>query len=1167
MPKFVPRQRKQQKTRRKGFEDEHTKAAPSKKQKRLEKYIENKLKKEENLALLKKLSRDKFQTSNLQSSRNLKRKHADFLTDLRPPKRANSPANVADVSMSDSLSSSDDEDLKPIPQHEPAAQALVTQNNNGNSNPSLSGSGLKEPLILDTDGHPIIQKRQRRKVLFDTTNEPMPTRGVSSSSDWSTESNASEINDSGSDTNSLQETGSGSALDETSQSEMSDDESEESQSEREGDHALVSKPRVRESAFKTWASQKINESVGFTPSSQISQPMQSGKEERSNGNVTANEPLALQSKSNGERSNARKAYYVPVSRSENIQQQRAELPVVVEEQKIMEAIHNHPIVIISGDTGSGKTTQIPQFLLEAGYGDSKSPTPGMVGITQPRRVAAVSMAKRVSMELGDMAEKVSYKIRFDDKTSAKTAIKFMTDGILLREITQDFALSKYSIIVLDEAHERSVNTDMLIGMLTRIVDLRKKLANDNQNVRPLQLVIMSATLHESEIVQNTKLFRHAIPPVVSVEGRQFPVSIHWSRRTQRDYIEGIFRKVCKGHRKLPPGAFLVFLNGENEIRAIQRRLDESLSSTKHQSTAVKVQIAASEIPAEIEDFEVGAEFQMKEDDHIVDELDFYGEDEEEDEDAEFEVDTEENAKPASKVHILPLYSQLRTADQMRVFEKPPDGSRLIALATNVAETSLTIPGIRYVFDCGRSKQRRYDQQSGIQTFEIDWISKASAKQRSGRAGRTGPGHCYRLYSSAVYEQDFPENTQPEITTTPIESVVLQLKSMGIDNVEKFPFPTSPDHHSLLVAQRLLENLGLISLQGKVTQLGREVSIYPLSPRLAKMLAIGSADSCLPYVVAMVAAIAVPELFVPENQLDLTVPDRDIDSVYTAEDQCRDNLREERRKKYDQARARLCGKAESADALKMLTAVCAYADGTNASKFCDEFFLRPKALKEALQLRQQLTSIIRANYPSRISSFQADLPPLGKKTAQISTKLKQLITAGYLDQVTIRADMSPSPPEMPSKPRRAIDVPYLPLIPLSMTSSEVHEKAVFVHPSSILARLSPSELPQYLIYSHLQKAAAPVVGGDKIPKTRMFPLTPATGSILAALADGTPLLDYGKPIGKVESLGGLPERRQCWVVPSLVGSAGSLGWPLPAKKVLQRKDPKEGWVVEKFLTGK
>lgn len=1128
---------------------------------------ENKLKKEENLALLKKLSQDKFQTGILQSSRNLKRKHADFISDLRPPHQANSSNNVADVDTNDSLSSSDDYDLEPVPRHKPVAPILVTQNGNGNDNPSHSGSGLKEPLVLGADGLPIIQKRGRRNRPNEDINEVMVTREISSSPDWSTDADTSIIDDSGSDTDGLKETDSESAQDETSQSEIFDDGSEEeSQSERDPDKALKSKPRVRESAFKTWASQKINESVGFTPSSHITQPMQPEKEKLNNQNVTANERLPLQSEATEDRSSARKAYYVPVSRSEHIQQQRSELPVVAEEQKIMEAIHNHPVVIISGDTGSGKTTQVPQFLLEAGYGDPKSPTPGMIGITQPRRVAAVSMARRVAAELGDMADKVSYKIRFDDKTSAKTAIKFMTDGILLREITQDFALSKYSVIVLDEAHERSVNTDMLMGMITRIIDLRKKLANDNHNVKPLQLVIMSATLHTSDIAQNTKLFRHGVPPLVSIEGRQFPVSIHWSRRTQRDYLEDMFRKICKGHRKLPPGAFLVFLNGENEIKALQRRLGESLPSTEPQGTGPKVQIAASEIPAEIEDFEVGSKVQWEEIGQAADELEFYGEDEE-DGDSEFEVENEENTKAASKVHILPLYSQLRTADQMRVFEKPPDGSRLIVLATNVAETSLTIPGIRYVFDCGRSKQRRYDRQSGVQNFEIDWISKASAKQRSGRAGRTGPGHCYRLYSSAVYEQDFIENIQPEIVSTPIESVVLQLKSMGIDNVENFPFPTPPDHHSLRIAQRLLRNLGLISLQGNVTQLGREVSIYPLSPRLAKMIVIGSTDLCLPYVVAMVAAIAVPELFVPENQLDLTVPNRNNDSVYTAEDQRRDDLREERRKRYKHSQARLGGRAESADALKMLTAVCAYADGTNADRLCDEFSLRPKALKEALQLRQQLTSIIRANYPSRITSFQADLPPLGKKTAQISTKLKQLITAGYLDQVAIHADTSPSPPEISSKPRRAIDVPYLPLIPLSMASSEVHEKAVFIHPSSILARMSPSELPQYLVYSHLQKAAPSVVGGDNIPKTRMFPLTPTSGNILAALADGTPLLDYGKPIGKVESLGGVPERRQCWVVPSLVGSAGSLGWPLPAKKVLQRKDPKEGWVVEKFLTGR
>lgn len=955
--------------------------------------------------------------------------------------------------------------------------------------------------------------------------------------------------------------------------EDSDEESEEEES--------VKKIKPRESAFKSWAIQQINDSIGFNPTTapaynDIDQQAFAPPRKEPKNTVVEEEPLPAElqvTKGNP----YRKAFSVPVERSEEIQNARMGLPVVGEEQKIMEAIHNNSTIVIWGATGSGKTTQLPQFLFESGFGSPDSPNPGLIGVTQPRRVAAVSMANRVSQELGQHSDKVSYQIRFESTTSKNTAIKFMTDGILLREIADDFALRKYSVIIIDEAHERSVNTDILIGMVSRIVDLRKSMGLEDPSVKPLKVVIMSATLRISDFTENTALFRQGAPPLVQAEGRQYPVAVHFARRTHRDYVEEAFRKVSRGHRKLPPGGMLVFLTGQNEIRQLSKRLKQAFKPTQRaDATQAKVEFSANDAPLEAEDLELGGMENDNAGDDEDSDLEITGLDEPE-EDEGFDLG-EEAMDSSTRVHVLPLYSQLPTKEQMKVFEPPPENSRLIILATNVAETSLTIPGIKYVFDCGRSKEKQYDLLTGVQNFQIGWISKASASQRAGRAGRTGPGHCYRLYSSAVYEADFAEYTDPEILRTPIEGVVLQMKSMGLHNVINFPFPTPPSRQGLAKAEKLLKNLGALTANGQVTQIGRRLSTYPLSPRFGKMIYIGHQHGCMPYVIALVSALAVGDLFVAQNELDPPKPsstkaktrkdsDDDSDSsddekIYTNADRLEDTEREQRSKDYARVH-RLLGKHDdTSDALKFLSAICAYAYASDGDAFSEQMFLRGKAFKEATQLRRQLTQIVRSNNPGLLGAYEARLP---EPSAKQIKALKQIVTAGFIDHVAIRADLAPVPPENPRAPRRAIDVPYLTLFrSRERHSDDIAERAVFVHPSSILAKLTPKEMPQYIIYSHLQQSAASVVS-DQTPKIRMFPLVAPSGLQLAALAHDTPLIEYGKPIGKTETLEGIPQRRAGWVVPSLVGDAGGTGWPLPAKKVVQRKDPKEGWVIEKFIS--
>ena len=1114
------------------------------------------MRKEENLDLLKKLAENRTDVSQFRSSKSLSAGKAHGRLDEKHNK--NYSSGGIDLESESDITSDDEQ--KPVALADggkPLAlskKPFTPEETTSSSVPSVIGSGLKRPL--NGTGNVALPVRKRLRMQ-------KPRRHLSLEIDesWTGFSSAESVElPSDSDAQST-----GTQTDPDSESEEGDSGSEPTSSPHSSDSDIPGELKVkvdgearqkRSSAFKAWATEQMNEALGFQPSSAIL-PTQDGELEAKSIGLQARpvevEPLPPELEMSTGLPN-RKAFSVPISRSPEVEQARLELPIVAVEQKIMEAIHNNPIAVIWGATGSGKTTQLPQFLYEAGYGSLNSSNPGMIGITQPRRVAAVSMAKRVADEMNS-PDKVAYQIRFDSTTNEKTAIKYMTDGILIQEIARDFSLSKYSAIVIDEAHERSTNTDILIGIVSRIVDLRSSMNKENSKIALLKLIIMSATLRISDFTSNVNLFRSGSPPLVEAEGRQYPVTVHFTRRTQRDYVEEAFFKIKRGHKKLPPGSMLVFLTGQSEIVALAKKLRESLKCNGTSTASSRVKLPAKNVPLEVEDFEIGEDRQVYDNDYDEDSLA-----EHENDDQDFELG--QVADSSLTAHILLLYSQLPTKEQIKVFEPPPEKSRLIVLATNVAETSLTIPGIRYVFDCGRAKERKFDQRTGVQSFEVGWISKASASQRAGRAGRTGPGHCYRLYSSAVYERDFPEYSEPEILRTPVDSVVLQLKSMDLQHVVNFPFPTPPDRNSLATAEKLLGYLGAVDSAGKITSLGRELSIYPLSPRFSKILLIGRQQSCMPYTIALVSALIVPDLFIPEAQLNLSPPVRDQEELYINSAQNEDSAREQRRKNYNKAHTTFSSRSPTADALKLLSALCASAYASSPEDFAQKMFLRPKALQEASQLRSQLTSIVRLNHPGIIDRYE---PRLSQPSNKQLTALKQILAAGFIDQLAIRADLSPSPPEVHRKPKRAIDVPYLTLFS-SHTSDkrdgEESDRAVYVHPSSVLAHLSPTELPLYIVYSHLQRAAPSAIGA-KIPKVRMHALTSVSGSTLAALAQGTSLLEYGKPIGKVVALEGSPERRECWVVPSLVGERGGVGWPLPAKKVIQVRRA-GGWELEKVL---
>ncbi|PIN24158.1 DEAH-box RNA helicase [Handroanthus impetiginosus] len=665
---------------------------------------------------------------------------------------------------------------------------------------------------------------------------------------------------------------------------------------------------------------------------------------------------------------------VHVSRPKDVEEQRMGLPIVMMEQEIMEAINENISVIICGETGCGKTTQVPQFLYEAGFGSKHSNTrSGIIGVTQPRRVAVLATAKRVAYELGfRLGKEVGFQVRHDRRVGENCSIKFMTDGILLREVQSDFLLKRYSIIILDEAHERSLNTDILIGMLSRVIRERQREYEEQQKrilagetiecdnrIYPLKLVLMSATLRVEDFVSGRRIF-HDPPPVIEVPTRQYPVTIHFSKKTEIiDYVGQAFKKVLAIHKRLPPGGILVFVTGQREVEYLCQRLRRA--SREIVAKAVKGNNEASSIseekpPEENDMKEISEAFEVQGNSgHVITErfgsyveedLEVLSEDESdicydssEDSDLEFFSDDENESKPVESdgklldilgaegtltslksafealagknasgsctevkdvvqtaeggpsrsnsivqrnvekdkgfptgpMRVLPLYAMLPASSQLRVFEYVKDGERLVVVATNVAETSLTIPGIKYVVDTGREKVKNYNSSNGMETYEIQWISKASAAQRAGRAGRTGPGHCYRLYSSAVFNNLFPDFSSAEISKVPVDGVVLLMKSMHIGKVANFPFPTPPDTTALVEAERCLKVLEALDGQGRLTPLGKAMARYPMSPRHSRMLLTvikimqkvnhyARANLVLAYAVAAAAALSLSNPF-------------------------------------------------------------------------------------------------------------------------------------------------------------------------------------------------------------------------------------------------------------------------------------------------------------------
>ncbi|XP_051950841.1 probable ATP-dependent RNA helicase DHX37 [Xyrauchen texanus] len=746
------------------------------------------------------------------------------------------------------------------------------------------------------------------------------------------------------------------------------------------------------------------------------------------------------------------AVFIPVDRLPEIQEARLRLPILAEEQVIMEALRENQSVVLCGETGSGKTTQVPQFLYEAGYASSG----GIIGVTEPRRVAAISMSHRVAKEMNLSTGVVSYQIRYEGNVTENTKIKFMTDGVLLKEVQKDFLLQKYNVIIIDEAHERSVYTDILIGLLSRIVPLR------NKKGLPMKLLIMSATLRVEDFTENKRLFRSP-PPVIKVEARQFPVTVHFNKRTpMEDYIGEAYRKISKIHRMLPPGGILVFLTGQAEVHSVCRRLRKAFPHRPNREHTDSVDTEELRMSRRAKKKQNVSLPRINLDNYSalpVDEGDEdrqagIDEDEDDNEDLDLELgdcpdsDQEEKSDPSIPLYVLPLYSLLAPEQQARVFHPPPAGTRLCVVATNVAETSLTIPGIKYVVDCGRVKKRFYDRVTGVSSFKVTWISQASANQRAGRAGRTDPGHCYRLYSSAVFG-DFSLFSEAEITRRPVDDLVLQMKDLNIEKVVNFPFPTPPSSEALISAEQLLISLGALEeplrrgrlgemerarLSCPITPLGRAMAAFPVAPRYAKMLALGHQQGCMPYIITIVAAMTVREIF------------EDYDRPAGSEEES--NKLAGKKARCMQMRRLWAGQGQSqllGDLMVLLGAVgaCEFAGCTH--QFCEENGLRYKAMLEIRRLRGQLTTAVNA-VCSDVGVF-VDNKMAPPTEAQVVC-LRQIVLAGLGDHLARRVQAEEL---LDPKWRNGYKTPLL-------------DEPVFIHPSSALHKT----LPEFVIYQEIME---------------------------------------------------------------------------------------------------
>ncbi|KAF0322534.1 mRNA splicing factor rna helicase [Colletotrichum asianum] len=595
----------------------------------------------------------------------------------------------------------------------------------------------------------------------------------------------------------------------------------------------------------------------------------------------------------------------------SIQETRKSLPIYAYRDDFLAAMEKYQILVIVGETGSGKTTQLPQYLHEAGYTKN-----GLkVGCTQPRRVAAMSVAARVADEVGvKVGQEVGYSIRFEDNTSDKTILKYMTDGMLLREFMTEPDLAGYSAIMIDEAHERTVHTDILLALV-------KDLARERPD---LKLLISSATMNAEKFAA---YFDDA--PIYNIPGRRYPVDIYYTPAPEANYLAAAITTVFQIHTTQGKGDILVFLTGQDEIDAAEQQIAD---------TAKKLGSRIKELV------------------------------------------------------ICPIYANLPSELQAKIFEPTPEGARKVVLATNIAETSLTIDGIVYVIDPGFVKENVYNPATGMENLVVTPCSRASANQRSGRAGRVGPGKCFRLYTKFAYMNEMDESPMPEIQRTNLNGVVLQLKSLGINELLDFEFMDPPPTEALIGALNNLFALQALNHKGELTKMGRQMAEFPTDPMLAKAVLAADKEGCVEEVLSVVSMLS------EASALFFRPKDKKIHA--------------------DSARARFTIK-DGGDHLTLLNIWNQWVDADFSPIWSRENFLQQRSLTRARDVRDQLAKLCERVEVSPSTCGSSNLTPI-----------KRALTAGFFPNA---ARLQRSGDSYRTVKKNAI---------------------VYVHPSSVLMGVDP-----------------------------------------------------------------------------------------------------------------
>ncbi|KAH6950611.1 P-loop containing nucleoside triphosphate hydrolase protein [Fusarium avenaceum] len=576
------------------------------------------------------------------------------------------------------------------------------------------------------------------------------------------------------------------------------------------------------------------------------------------------------------------------------------LPIAKHRDSLLYVIEKHPVTIVIGQTGSGKTTQIPQFLEQAGWCSEGK----IIGVTQPRRVAATTVAVRVAEEIGcELGKEVGYSIRFEDVTSASTRIKFLTDGLLIREALVDPLLTRYSVIMVDEAHERSISTDVLLGLLKKIIRKRPE----------LRIIISSATLQAKEFlefftrssddqVKDKQDKKDEIGAIVSLEGRTYPIDILYLESPAENYVEKAIDVVFDIHTQEGEGDILVFLTGREEIDNAIQAVSERLMDL--------------------------------------------------------------NPKYGSLMP-LPLYAGLSTEQQMYVFDKPSEGTRKVVFSTNIAEASVTIDGIVFVVDSGFVKLRAYDPRTGIESLTATPVSKAAASQRAGRAGRTKPGKCFRLYTEQSY-QSLQNANIPELQRSNLAPVILQLKALGIDNIVRFDFLSPPPSELMAKALELLYALGALDEYAKLTRpLGSRMAELAVEPMMAKTLLAAPSFGCLSEMLTIAAMTSLGG------------------SVWFSH--------EGERKKMETSRRKFA--VDEGDHLTLLNAYQAFVTkGRKEAKFCHENHLNFKSMSRAVSIRAQLKRYLE-RFNINVDETLAG-PVSSEDNVKKAEQIRRCLTSGY-----------------------------------------------------------------------------------------------------------------------------------------------------------------------------